>query len=590
MHAGPQKGQFLSQSPLGALLALLSTVPKWQLFALLGLFSASAATDGLGIMMLVPLLDLMEQGQASHSDAGMFLAKIGVFLTLNHLLIAFVTLAFVRTAILMCLDRLQVHLQHAVTDALSRKCFDGLIRAEWHWLSQKRATDHQATLMTNIAIAGTGLSQAMTLASGLFMALIYLTTAILLSWQATLAVLAFGAFGAFSFANMRRRAVLRGDQVREAQHDLHKQVQESLTAARLIKVFGKEGHASTVFAETVAKLRGAKSAHVRDTNLMAMLFQFSGAVMIVGIIALGVGVWQISLPVMLPLVLVFSRLSPLFSNLHQSWHHWLHAVPATVQVQSLLKEVEQFAEPCSDFRGMMCLKDSLTLHTIRANYADRQTPALNGISLCIKARTTTAIIGPSGAGKSTLADVILGLIVPEVGEIKLDGRPLLSGDRMQWRKSIAYVQQDAFLFHQSIRENLLWANPEASEADLRRVLTLASADFVFDLPLGLDTMAGDSGSRLSGGERQRITLARALLLKPTLLILDEATSALDPRNEAAFRRAVQKLHGQITVILIGHRLTMLDDVDQIIKLRDGKIVRTSANEKSELAQIAPISV
>jgi ATP-binding cassette subfamily C protein len=133
------------------------------------------------------------------------------------------------------------------------------------------------------------------------------------------------------------------------------------------------------------------------------------------------------------------------------------------------------------------------------------------------------------------------------------------------------------LFHESVRDNLLWASPNASEAELNFALTTAAADFVFALPDGLNTIVGDGGVRLSGGERQRIALARALLCAPTLLILDEATSALDPANEAAIRLAIANLRGNMTIILIGHRLAMLDQADQVIELWDGQILRQGSS-------------
>jgi ATP-binding cassette subfamily C protein len=141
---------------------------------------------------------------------------------------------------------------------------------------------------------------------------------------------------------------------------------------------------------------------------------------------------------------------------------------------------------------------------------------------------------------------------------------------------IAYVPQDVFLFNDTVRANLAWGLPDALEAGASEpamcaALERAGADFVLALPQGLDTPVGDGGVRLSGGERQRIALARALLRQPTLLILDEATSALDPDNETRIRDAIARLHGDLTVIVIGHRLSMVEQADQVIRLEQGRI-------------------
>jgi ATP-binding cassette subfamily C protein len=206
-------------------------------------------------------------------------------------------------------------------------------------------------------------------------------------------------------------------------------------------------------------------------------------------------------------------------------------------------------------------------------YESRDTPALNQVSVTFPAKTTTAIMGASGAGKSTLADVVMGLLAPDQGEVRVDGIRLSDAERMRWRHSVAYVPQEVFLFHESIRNNLLWGNANATQNDMQRVLQMAAAEFVFNLPQGLDTVVGDGGVRLSGGERQRIALARALLKHPSLLILDEATSALDVDNEARVRDAIEKLHGDLTMIIIGHRLPTLEHADQVIVLEAGRIVQ-----------------
>ncbi|MBL1703891.1 ATP-binding cassette domain-containing protein, partial [Klebsiella pneumoniae] len=142
------------------------------------------------------------------------------------------------------------------------------------------------------------------------------------------------------------------------------------------------------------------------------------------------------------------------------------------------------------------------------------------------------------------------------------------------RKSISYVQQDPFLFNASIRENLLMIEPNASEEQIWDALDFAAAaEFVRTLPNGLDTFIGDRGVRLSGGERQRLVLARAILRKPSILVLDEATSALDTENEALIQSALEKLKGQMTIIVIAHRLSTIRNADQVIVLDKGEVVQ-----------------
>jgi ATP-binding cassette, subfamily C, bacterial len=197
---------------------------------------------------------------------------------------------------------------------------------------------------------------------------------------------------------------------------------------------------------------------------------------------------------------------------------------------------------------------------------------LNGIELFIKARETTAILGPSGGGKSTFADLLIGLLTPDKGQILIDGKPLEGNLLHSWRRSVGYVPQESLLFHETLQDNMRWASPESSEEDIWKALKLASAmDFVKALPERLKTVVGDRGVRLSGGQRQRIALARALLRKPALLLLDEATSNLDAENEERIIQALQELRGTMTVVFISHRQSAVQCSDRVVVIEGGRV-------------------
>ncbi len=245
-------------------------------------------------------------------------------------------------------------------------------------------------------------------------------------------------------------------------------------------------------------------------------------------------------------------------------------------MQQQLEQDQEAAPPTNVAK--VTAKTGIQLERISFRYDKNQkTYAVKGIDLTVRARRMTAVVGPSGAGKSTLADLMMGLLMPDKGQILIDGLPL-SGERLHaWRRSVGYVPQENFLFHDTIRANLQWAKSEATELEMRRALESAAAlDFVSALPEGLETVVGDRGVRLSGGERQRIALARALLRNPTLLLLDEATSSLDNENERRILQAVEQLHGDITVVVIAHRLSTTSRADQVILLDCGKVVETGS--------------
>jgi len=199
--------------------------------------------------------------------------------------------------------------------------------------------------------------------------------------------------------------------------------------------------------------------------------------------------------------------------------------------------------------------------------------ALEGLSATLPAGRITAVIGPSGAGKSTLADLVAGLTTPDQGDMRIDDAVLTADMRKAWRRRVAMVPQDPFLFHDTIAANLRLGQPDAAESDLWAALdAAAAADFVRRLPAGLNTVVGDRGTQLSGGERQRIVLARALLRRPALLVLDEATASLDSETEAAIARALVNLRGACTMVVVAHRLSTVQAADAVIFLETGKLV------------------
>ncbi|MEL6541210.1 MAG: ABC transporter ATP-binding protein [Pseudomonadota bacterium] len=206
-------------------------------------------------------------------------------------------------------------------------------------------------------------------------------------------------------------------------------------------------------------------------------------------------------------------------------------------------------------------------------YEGAKAPALSCVNATIKAGTITALIGQSGAGKSTMGDLIMGLTQPSEGALLIDGQPLEDTNRRAWRRSVACVPQDAFLMNDTIAANLRIGKPDASEDEIWRSLDQANAgDLVRGLPDGLETMAGDRGGRFSGGERQRLALARALLRQPQLLVLDEATSALDWENQSIIADAIQALRGELTIVTIAHRSSLITIADDVIALDKGKLV------------------
>ena len=204
---------------------------------------------------------------------------------------------------------------------------------------------------------------------------------------------------------------------------------------------------------------------------------------------------------------------------------------------------------------------------------------LQGINLDIPASNVVALVGPTGVGKSTLVSLIPRFYDVVSGSIKLDGIDIRDLEVEDLRKQISIVLQDVFLFHGTVRENILFGNPNASDDDVKNAAQIANAhDFISALPDGYDTLIGERGVKLSGGQRQRISIARAILKDAPILILDEATSSVDTETELLIQQALERLMIGRTTIVIAHRLSTVRNADKIVVLEGQSIVEQGSHE------------
>ncbi|MFM7264425.1 MAG: ABC transporter ATP-binding protein, partial [Cyanobium sp.] len=219
------------------------------------------------------------------------------------------------------------------------------------------------------------------------------------------------------------------------------------------------------------------------------------------------------------------------------------------------------------------LRQEIRLENVGFRYNPELEPAVTGINLTIAKGQTVALVGFSGAGKSTIADLLVGLYEPTEGRILIDEVPLASIDLSSWQRKLGVVSQDTFLLNNSIAANIAYGTPSADRAAIEAAAVAAqAAGFIAGLPEGYETVIGERGYRLSGGQRQRLSLARALLRQPQLLILDEATSALDSQSERLVQEAIERFERTHTVLVIAHRLSTIVNADLICVMEAGRIV------------------
>ena len=227
------------------------------------------------------------------------------------------------------------------------------------------------------------------------------------------------------------------------------------------------------------------------------------------------------------------------------------------------------------------IKGDIKFDNITFGYEDsNKGKILEGFSLDIKSKTTTALVGASGSGKSTILNLLNKSYLPDNGIITLDGINIGTLDEATFKNAFSIVSQTPYLFNMSIKENLLLVNPDASLEDIDRVCKQACLyDYIISLPNKYDTVIGEGGVNLSGGQKQRLAIARALLKNSPILLFDEATSALDNNTQAEIKETVKSLKNEYTIIIVAHRLSTIKDCDTINIVDNGKIVAMGKHEE-----------
>jgi len=390
----------------------------------------------------------------------------------------------------------------------------------------------------------------------------------------TLVTLATFPVYLFFFRNLGGKLKKSTHQVQREVESMSGHIQEKVSGAAVIHSFGQEDQEGERFAKASHQLFSL----VMRTNFLNSLniTVTSTLTSISPLIVLLYGGWQVIHGVITvgDLVAVSMFLGPLylplqrFSELNAILSSSLAALDRIFEILDQEPEIKSApgAVPLKDCQG------KVEFHDVHFAYETGR-PTLRGVSFTIPAGTRTALVGPSGSGKTTIASLVPRFYDVTGGQVLVDGQDVRSLTVESLRQPIALVLQDPILFSGSVRENLLYGHPQATEAELEAACRHANAwDFVQALADGWDTEVGERGAQLSGGQKQRLTIARAFLRNPKILILDEATSSLDSESERLIKDALDRLMVGRTTLVIAHRLSTVVTSDQILVLQDGKIV------------------
>ncbi|SPJ25534.1 ABC transporter ATP-binding protein [Palleronia abyssalis] len=554
----------------------------------LGFLVLGGLTEGISILALLPLLQRLVQSPEDAAEVNLGVDVGGLSfpdftMTLPGILICFVGLVVMQTLF----NRFKsVFLSDLLYDFSNRRrlsLFKALGSTRWDRITRMPLSRVEHALtgeIERISLCGFCL---LSIIQSLVMIGIYVGLGFAASPQMTAGMLLFGILAAVFMRPFRKRAALFGQLLQESRSSQFRTVSDFVGGLKGARATNSEDAYYFTFSDLLVRNKADARTYVRYEAMGSGIFQL----MVAGGAAFFIYasfIWlELDFARVAVLLVIGLRIAPRFLGLQGQVQQLLIDLPAWRYIYNL--EQSLTADRDDSIRNgvnVPPLKDGIKLRGVSYGYEGSKTPALNDITMQIRARRITALIGPSGSGKSTIADLVTGLIRPSQGDLLFDGRKLLPEEINGWRARIAYVSQDSFLTGGSVRDNLIaMTNFGSDDRSLWNALEQADAvDFVSALPHGLDTLIGDRGVQLSGGQRQRIALARAFLRSPDFLVLDEATSALDWRTQERISQTVCRFAASgVTVLIIAHRPSMISFADEIYALDHGRVVEFGGGEE-----------
>ena len=533
--------------------------------------------EGMSILSLLPLLGLLIGEGGGDSGAqeliGRLFDSLGLHLNIPNLLLLMVLGALFKAGLTVLAGRQVGYATAEVGADMRSAVIRHILAARWsHFLTQPVGKVANA-ISSEVPRAGSAFLAMGNLISAATRVLVYLGSSLLVSWPVTLIALAAGA-GMMGFlwptvVHVR----VAGLEMTRALRALTGRFVDGLQGVKPLKAMARQEQLARLLEDENRILQRTQQKRVLHKWLLKAGVEPIVVVLIASGVYLGTELRLATVSSLMVVALLFARTLSQMGTVQQAM---LSLGDCESAFTALHKTIDDARAACEVTGGesLLQLRHEVQLDSVTFSYGGK--PILDRVKICVPARGVTLLVGPSGVGKSTVADLVIGLLKPDAGSIRVDGKSLADADLATWRSQIGYVPQDLFLFHDDLRDNVTLGDTSHSEQDIVGALTKAGAwDFVGHLEGGLSARLGERGQSLSGGQRQRVAIARAIIRKPNLLILDEPTSALDEASANDLYATLEALGRDTAVLLISHDENAASIADHIYRFTDGLVQKAT---------------
>lgn len=567
------------------LLALMTPQERKRFWLLVVISFFLAAIEAGSVLSILPFLQLLADPDLIRTNGTIArVYDLFGFESDRQFLIAVGIAVFVITVfgLAMKMITMWVTARFALMRAysFSSRLMSGYLHQPYEWFLSKHTAELGSGILTEVdrVVSGAMLPAMRIIPEGFTVLMLLFALCLMEPWVALGGIVLLGGFYALVFLKVRGVLGRLGEIQTAANERRYHAVQEAMGGVKELKIMRLEAgflsrFRAAAFERAKAQTKGQVITVLPRYSLEAIAF---GAMILLILVLLVRGDGQITsiLPTLGLIAAMGLRLIPALQQLYVRFSNLRQAMSP---LKKLHDDMTGFrtAPSIEASHDTMHLHQSLDLDDIHYSYPGTEQSALRGLTVSIQANTTIGIVGGTGAGKTTLVDIILGLLEPSSGTMRINGQTISEQNRGSWQRTLGYVPQTIFLSDGTVAENIAFGQ-DGADIDMGRVVKAAKIaaldEFVSnEMPHGYDTKVGERGVRMSGGQRQRVGIARALYRDPSTLILDEATSALDTLTEAAVMEAVANIAGQKTVLMIAHRLSTVRNCDRILLLRNGII-------------------